>query len=210
MRMWDVKLRSHFYDAGAKGKFSGGADISSFEEVQEGKGMFSIFCLVLKIFFPVTPIESPLCFLSEWTKTWFYILWGSRWHIRRYSWFILLHSSWLKYPQKKFRQHISAIWIVVLLSSCKKTFSCCNWWPCLRWRTRGCNGMPFYIYWFIILQLISSDDLKFLLCQACHARISTPTAQLSLPELQLGLIPGFGGMSVGSLHFFCFECLLFL
>ncbi|KAM0988242.1 hypothetical protein ACFX13_012451 [Malus domestica] len=28
---------------------------------------------------------------------------------------------------------------------------------------------------------------------ACHARISTPTAQLGLPELQLGLIPGFGG-----------------
>jgi hypothetical protein len=65
MRMSDVKLRSHFNDAGAKGKFSGGADISSFEEVQEGKGMFSIFCPVLKIFFPVTPIESPLCFLSE-------------------------------------------------------------------------------------------------------------------------------------------------
>nr|KJB72711.1 hypothetical protein B456_011G191800 [Gossypium raimondii] len=28
---------------------------------------------------------------------------------------------------------------------------------------------------------------------ACHARISTPTAQLGLPELQLGVIPGFGG-----------------
>lgn len=28
---------------------------------------------------------------------------------------------------------------------------------------------------------------------SCHARISTPTAQLGLPELQLGLIPGFGG-----------------
>ncbi|XWS08580.1 hypothetical protein CRYUN_Cryun40dG0014400 [Craigia yunnanensis] len=27
----------------------------------------------------------------------------------------------------------------------------------------------------------------------CHARISTPTAQLGLPELQLGIIPGFGG-----------------
>ncbi|KAB5537371.1 hypothetical protein DKX38_014904 [Salix brachista] len=27
---------------------------------------------------------------------------------------------------------------------------------------------------------------------ACHARISTPTAQLGLPELQLGIIPGFG------------------
>lgn len=28
---------------------------------------------------------------------------------------------------------------------------------------------------------------------ACHARISTPGAQLGLPELQLGVIPGFGG-----------------
>ncbi|KAJ7955127.1 glyoxysomal fatty acid beta-oxidation multifunctional protein MFP-a-like [Quillaja saponaria] len=27
----------------------------------------------------------------------------------------------------------------------------------------------------------------------CHARISTPTAQLGLPELQLGILPGFGG-----------------
>ncbi|CAL4950154.1 unnamed protein product [Urochloa decumbens] len=28
---------------------------------------------------------------------------------------------------------------------------------------------------------------------ACHARIATPMAQLGLPELQLGIIPGFGG-----------------
>ncbi|THG03548.1 hypothetical protein TEA_012206 [Camellia sinensis var. sinensis] len=28
---------------------------------------------------------------------------------------------------------------------------------------------------------------------ACHARISTPSAQLGLPELRLGVIPGFGG-----------------
>ncbi|KAI5021660.1 hypothetical protein ZWY2020_058390 [Hordeum vulgare] len=28
---------------------------------------------------------------------------------------------------------------------------------------------------------------------ACHARISTPTTQLGLAELQLGIIPGFGG-----------------
>ncbi|KAM3289159.1 glyoxysomal fatty acid beta-oxidation multifunctional protein MFP-a isoform X1 [Capsicum chacoense] len=28
---------------------------------------------------------------------------------------------------------------------------------------------------------------------ACHARISTPNAQLGLPELQLGVLPGFGG-----------------
>ncbi|WZY96201.1 hypothetical protein YC2023_068530 [Brassica napus] len=31
------------------------------------------------------------------------------------------------------------------------------------------------------------------LAMACHARISTPGAQLGLPELQLGVIPGFGG-----------------
>jgi hypothetical protein len=29
--------------------------------------------------------------------------------------------------------------------------------------------------------------------QACQARISTPLAQLCFRELQLGLIPGFGG-----------------
>ncbi|PNX98506.1 glyoxysomal fatty acid beta-oxidation MFP-A protein [Trifolium pratense] len=28
---------------------------------------------------------------------------------------------------------------------------------------------------------------------ACNARLSTATAQLGLPELQLGIIPGFGG-----------------
>ncbi|CAA7017110.1 unnamed protein product [Microthlaspi erraticum] len=31
------------------------------------------------------------------------------------------------------------------------------------------------------------------LAMACHARISAPGAQLGLPELQLGVIPGFGG-----------------
>lgn len=31
------------------------------------------------------------------------------------------------------------------------------------------------------------------LAMSCHARISTPKAQLGLPELQLGIIPGFGG-----------------
>ncbi|KAK8671150.1 hypothetical protein V6N13_037755 [Hibiscus sabdariffa] len=31
------------------------------------------------------------------------------------------------------------------------------------------------------------------IAMTCHARISTPTAQLGLPELQLGIIPGFGG-----------------
>ncbi|KAK8470888.1 hypothetical protein PHAVU_003G096500 [Phaseolus vulgaris] len=31
------------------------------------------------------------------------------------------------------------------------------------------------------------------LAMACNARLSTPTAQLGLPELQLGIIPGLGG-----------------
>lgn len=29
--------------------------------------------------------------------------------------------------------------------------------------------------------------------QGCHARIATPRTQLGLPELTLGVIPGFGG-----------------
>lgn len=31
------------------------------------------------------------------------------------------------------------------------------------------------------------------LAMACSARVATPTAKLGLPELQLGIIPGFGG-----------------
>ncbi|KAE8076784.1 hypothetical protein FH972_015411 [Carpinus fangiana] len=31
------------------------------------------------------------------------------------------------------------------------------------------------------------------IAMACHARISTPTAQIALPELTIGIIPGFGG-----------------
>ena len=37
------------------------------------------------------------------------------------------------------------------------------------------------------------STLYFLLMQVCHARVSTPSAQLGLPELQLGIIPGMGG-----------------
>ena len=44
-------------------------------------------------------------------------------------------------------------------------------------------------------------NLLIFLYQACHARISTPTAQLGLPELQLGIIPGFGGMATLSPFF---------
>jgi enoyl-CoA hydratase/carnithine racemase len=35
--------------------------------------------------------------------------------------------------------------------------------------------------------------------QACHARISTPNAQFGLPELPLGIIPGFGGKLISFL-----------
>ncbi|KAJ0035860.1 hypothetical protein Pint_24491 [Pistacia integerrima] len=30
----------------------------------------------------------------------------------------------------------------------------------------------------------------------CHAQISTPSARLGLPQLPLGIIPGFGGMFI--------------
>ena len=31
--------------------------------------------------------------------------------------------------------------------------------------------------------------------QGCHARVAAPRAQLGLPELSLGVIPGFGGIA---------------
>lgn len=34
-----------------------------------------------------------------------------------------------------------------------------------------------------------------ILIQGCHARIATPRTQLGLPELSLGVIPGFGGIA---------------
>ena len=37
------------------------------------------------------------------------------------------------------------------------------------------------------------------LAMACNARVCDPTATLGLPELQLGIIPGFGGTQVSGL-----------
>jgi len=31
--------------------------------------------------------------------------------------------------------------------------------------------------------------------KGCHARIAAPKTQLGLPELTLGVIPGFGGLA---------------
>lgn len=39
----------------------------------------------------------------------------------------------------------------------------------------------------------------FFLLQACHARISTSSAQLGLTELQYGILPGLGG-TIGKYH----------
>lgn len=39
---YDMKLIPYDIGAGAKGKFSGGFDISGFSGVQEGKGMLSV------------------------------------------------------------------------------------------------------------------------------------------------------------------------
>lgn len=40
--------------------------------------------------------------------------------------------------------------------------------------------------------------------QSCHARIATPETQFGLPELTLGVIPGFGG-NLCSLQKFLFN-----
>lgn len=43
------------------------------------------------------------------------------------------------------------------------------------------------------MQHTHTHTLTFPSYQACNARVALPTAQLGLPELTLGLIPGFGG-----------------
>lgn len=48
----------------------------------------------------------------------------------------------------------------------------------------------------IKFRLFFQGNICFFCLKACHARISTPSAQLGLPELQLGVIPGFGGTKV--------------
>ncbi|KAL4583089.1 hypothetical protein LXL04_007653 [Taraxacum kok-saghyz] len=50
---------------------------------------------------------------------------------------------------------------------------------------------------FLIRQQVFDFEI-----QACHARIATLTAQLGLPELQLDVIPGFGGSRSGEKYFF--------
>lgn len=42
MGLWDVKLTCHVNGAGAKGKFSGGFDITAFGGIQRGNGTFNV------------------------------------------------------------------------------------------------------------------------------------------------------------------------
>lgn len=53
--------------------------------------------------------------------------------------------------------------------------------------------------WFNFISIELHWILFIFLLKSCHARIATPKAQLGLPELQLGIIPGFGGMSYSDL-----------
>lgn len=52
----------------------------------------------------------------------------------------------------------------------------------------------FILLYFLSKYLAICYKSKTLSVQVCHARISTPSAQLGLPELQLGIIPGMGGI----------------
>lgn len=86
--------------------------------------------------------------------------------------------------------------MVFMLLRCKKTISSCHRWFSSWWRTGNCNGMMHcYLCCICTLDHISMTDIISFSSntQACHARISTSKAQLGLPELQLGVIPGFGG-----------------
>ena len=85
---------------------------------------------------------------------------------------------------------------------CSQTVSGCYRWHCSRRWIGGCYGMSklffiiscFRFLYFLFKYLAICYTSKTLSVQVCHARISTPSAQLGLPELQLGIIPGMGGI----------------
>lgn len=53
-----------------------------------------------------------------------------------------------------------------------------------------CCTSAVFLYNYIFTEPPSST---FKIIQGCHARVSTPEAQLALPELALGVVPGMGG-----------------
>jgi enoyl-CoA hydratase/3-hydroxyacyl-CoA dehydrogenase len=93
----------------------------------------------------------------------------------------------LLFPDAR-KPSVAAIDGVALGGGLEVAMVCNMFW--LRCYNHASNGYPFvpkccYLFYILV-------DWNTLM-QVCHARVSTPSAQLGLPELQLGIIPGMGG-----------------
>jgi enoyl-CoA hydratase/3-hydroxyacyl-CoA dehydrogenase len=82
---------------------------------------------------------------------------------------------------------VAAIDGIALGGGLEVAMVCNMFW--LRCYNHASNCCPFVL---ICCYLLYIGDWNTLM-QVCHARVSTPAAQLGLPELQLGIIPGMGG-----------------
>lgn len=52
---------------------------------------------------------------------------------------------------------------------------------------------PLFFFINLIIRIFAQSPYFRCPFQGCHARIAAPGAQLGLPELTLGVIPGLGG-----------------
>lgn len=83
---------------------------------------------------------------------------------------------------------------------CQEANCCCHRRTCFGGRVRNGFGscfmlsiVPFFFPLSFPLIFCSFYITSFIFIQASHARIAVPKVQLGLPELTLGVIPGFGG-----------------
>lgn len=185
--------------AGAKGKFSGGFDINAFPKIQNKSSKCCCLYPVLLIcwlnisselvlFLITVPAPKPgfvsLEILSD-------VVAGIFWHVLSKSGESYHYMGQIIVLSMCLIHSLSSN----LVSAAKKPFVAAVDGLALGGGLEV--AMVSTALYFSSLEKVNKSwhDFVFflLLLQACHARISTPNAQLGLPELQLGIIPGFGG-----------------
>lgn len=85
--------------------------------------------------------------------------------------------------------------VLLVFIRCEEAYCCSHSWTCTwRWLRAG-SGICFLYIMILpkICEKFSCISSYYYIMQASHARIAVSRAQLGLPELSLGVIPGSGG-----------------